>query len=418
MSYSETTTKTAELPPQGWRRTFDSLSVAQFRLLFIGAFFSHAGMQMTNLARPWLAFHISDSALMLGLVAASQGIPQLIVSPLGGVAADRLSKRLILHLSTAVLILIAMIMMAIVYFGVVEIWHLVVLAFVQGSVTPFNQPARQSYVPFLVPRAKLGNALGLFGAVRNMNQIIGPSLAGILIAIEPFLAFTAIVALQSTAFALALWLPKAAPVKRSTLSVGRDLIFGLRYIWSNTTLRTLVGLGLVAITLGFPYQQLLPVFQKEVLNVGPERLGFMYAALGAGALSASLLVATFSGMMHRGYPQLLAGIAFGVGLVAFALSPVYLLSVALLFVTGLTSQTYTTLNSTQMMLNAEPQFYGRIASINMMSRAFMPLIVLPFGAFVDAFGAPATVAIAGAALMAAILLIGALRPALWRDQRE
>jgi len=79
---------------------------------------------------------------------------------------------------------------------------------------------------------------------------------------------------------------------------------------------------------------------------------------------------------------------------------------------------YTTLNSTQMMLNAEPQFYGRIASINMMSRAFMPLIVLPFGAFVDAFGAPATVATAGAALMAAILLIGAIRPALWRDQRE
>ncbi|MDA1036218.1 MAG: MFS transporter [Chloroflexi bacterium] len=418
MSNEETTTPIVELGPQGWRRTFDSLSVAQFRLLVIGAFFSHAGMQMTNMARPWLAFHVSGSALMLGLVAASQGIPQLIVSPLGGVAADRLSKRLILHVSTAILILIAGTMAVIVYLDIVKIWHLVVLSFVHGSVVPFNQPARQSYVPFLVPRAKLGNALGLFASIRNLNQIIGPSIAGILIAIEPFLAFTVIVALQSTAFTLALWLPKAAPIKRSTLSVGRDLIFGLRYIWSSTKLRTLVGLGLVAITLGFPYQQLLPVFQKEVLDVGPERLGFMYTALGTGALTASLLVATFSGMMHRGFPQLLAGIAFGIGLVAFALSPVYLLSVALLFVTGLTSQMYTTLNSTQMMLNAEPQFYGRIASINMMSRAFMPLVVLPFGALVDAFGAPTTVATAGVALMCTIVLIGALRPALWRDQRQ
>lgn len=418
MSSEDTTSKPAEIASRGWRRTFDSLSIPQFRLLFAGAFFSHAGMQMTNMARPWLAFAVSDSALMLGLVAAAQGVPQLIVSPLGGVAADRLPKRLVLHVSTAILILIALTMAIIVYLDIVEIWHLVLLSLVHGSVVPFNQPARQSYVPFLVPRAKLGNALGLFGAVRNMNQIIGPSIAGILIAIEPFLAYLVIVVLLSVAFILAIGLPKAAPAKKSSLSVGSDLIFGLKYIWSNTTMRTLVGLGLVAIILGFPYQQLLPVFQKDVLDVGPERLGFMYTALGSGALTASLLVATFSGMTHRGFPQLLAGIAFGGGLVAFALSPVYLLSVALLFVTGLTSQMYTTLNSTQMMMRADPQFYGRIASINMMMRAFMPLVVLPFGALVDAHGAPTTVASAGVALMIAILLIGAVRPTLWRDQRR
>ncbi|MDA1036220.1 MAG: MFS transporter, partial [Chloroflexi bacterium] len=335
--------------------------IPQYRLLFIRAFFSHAGIQMTSMARPWLAFNVSGSALALGWVAAAQGISMLVFSPLGGVAADRLPKRLVLHVSTAVLMLIAAITAAIVFFDVVQIWHLAVLAILHGIALPPNQPARHSFVPFLVPRAKLPNALGLFSSVRNVNQVVGPSIAGILIVIDPFLAFAVIVVMHAVAFALAAALPPAAPVDRPHRSIVSDLGLGLTYVWTSPTLRTLIGLSLVAIILGFPYQHLLPVFQKEVLDVGPERLGFMYASLGLGALAASMLVATFSDMVHKGYPQLLTGIAFGVALVAFALSPVYLLSLALLFLTGMVSQAYATLNSTLMMLNAEPQFFGRVS---------------------------------------------------------
>ena len=373
---------------------------------------------MTSVARPWLAFAVSDSALMLGLVAAAQGVSVLIFSPLGGVAADRLPKRHVLHVSTALLMLIAGTTATIVILDVVEVWHLALLAVGHGVAIPFNQPARHSFVPFLVPRGKLPNALGLFSSVRNMNQVTGPSIAGILIAIDPFLAFSVIVAMHIIAFALALGLPVGAPVEKSHRNVMGDLIFGLQYVWKNPTLRTLIGLALVAIVLGFPYQHLLPVFQKEVLDVGPERLGFMYTALGVGALAASMFVATFPDMVHKGYPQLLTGIAFGVALVGFALSPLYWLSLGLLFLTGMASQAYATLNSTLMMLHAEPQFFGRISSINMMARGFMPLAVLPLGAFIDVFGAPVTIAFAGGALALAILLIGAMRPVLWRDQRR
>jgi MFS family permease len=373
---------------------------------------------MTSVARPWLAFAVSDSALALGLVAAAQGVSMLILSPFGGVAADRLPKRIVLHVSTSVLMLIAAITTAIVFFDVVEIWHLTVLAAIHGIALPFNQSARHSFVPFLVPRSKLPNALGLFSSVRNMNQIVGPSIAGILIATDPFLAFSVIIAMQVVAFGLAVRLPMGLPVERPQRSIVGDLVFGMRYVWMNPTLRTLVGLSLVAILFGFPYQHLLPVFQKEVLDVGPERLGFMYASVGMGALVASMLIASFPVLVHKGYPQLFAGIAFGIGLVAFALSSVYLLSLGLLLVTGMASQAYATLNSTLMMLNAEPQFFGRVSSINMMSRGFMPLAVLPFGALIDKFGAPATVAMAGGALAMAILLIGAIRPALWREQRH
>ena len=147
-----------EAPPslspvaRGWRRPFDSLSIPQFRLLFFSAFCSHAGIQMTSLARPWLAYELTDSATMLGLVAAAQGIPMLIVSPLGGVAADRLPKRTVLHVSTAVLTAIAVITAALIFFDAIRIWHLIVLAVMFGTVLPFNQPARHAYVPFLVPR--------------------------------------------------------------------------------------------------------------------------------------------------------------------------------------------------------------------------------------------------------------------------
>lgn len=371
---------------------------------------------MTSLARPWLAYELTDSATMLGLVAAAQGIPMLIVSPLGGVAADRLPKRTVLHVSTALLMAIALITAALIFFDAINIWHLFVLALVFGTVLPFNQPARHAYVPFLVPRPQLGNALGLFAAVRNMNQVVGPSIAGILIGIDPFLAYAAIAVFQVLAFVLAMGLPKAAPVNPTQRSVTADLVFGLRYIWDKSILRSLVFMNLIVIGIGFPYQQVLPVFQKDVLGVGPEMLGLMFASLGAGALVASMIVATFPGMIHRGYPMLGMAIAFGGALVAFALSPIYALSVALLFLTGLTSQLFSALNSVQMMFHTEPQFYGRISGINMMSRALTPLIVLPFGALIDAFGAGPVVAVAGVALILAITLYGAAHPSMLREQ--
>jgi MFS family permease len=353
---------------------------------------------------------------MLGLVAAAQGVPQLLVSPLGGVAADRLPKRMVLHASTAVLMAIALITAVLIFFEAIRIWHLVVLALLFGTALPFNQPARHSYVPLLVPRAQLGNALGLFAAVRNMNQVLGPSIAGILIGVDPFLAFTAIALAQVLAFILAMGLPRAAPLTLVQRSVTADLIFGLHYIWDKPILRSLIAINMIVVVLGFPYQQVLPVFQKNVLGVGPELLGFMFASMGAGALIASMLVATFPGMIHRGYPMLVAGAAFGGALVGFALSPVYGLSVALLFLTGLTSQAFSTLNSTLMMFNTEPHLYGRISSINMMCRAMTPLIILPFGALIDAFGARAVVSVAGVALAVVISIFGAMRRDLLRKQ--
>ena len=398
----------------GWGKTFESLSNPKYRLLWAGSLTSFAALQMTQVARPWLAYELSDSALVLGVIAAFQGIPMLIAAPLGGLAADRLSKRLVLYASTGVLMATAMVMAVIVWLDWVQVWHLAVLSLIHGLTVPFNQPVRQSFIPLLVPRSQAANALALNASGRNLNQILGPALAGILLAIDPPICFAVIAGLHVVTIVLSLRLPLGAPSRKSDRSPGKDLVYGMRYIWADTTLRTLVILALAAVTLGFPYQQLLTVFQQDVFHVGPTGLGFMVSALGLGALTSSLVVASFSRLTYRGFPQLIAGIAFGVALIGFAQSPSIWFALPMLFTTGFTSQAYTTMNSTLMLMNAEEEFYGRVASVNMMTRSAMPIVVLPFGALVDAFGAPATVSVAGAALAVTIVVIGLIKPTLWQ----
>jgi MFS family permease len=349
----------------GWGRTFESLSVPQYRVLFSSSFLLFAALQMTVVARPWLAYDVSDSALSLGFVAAAQGVAMLVASPFAGVAADRLPKRSVL------------------------------LALAHGGSVPFSMPVRQAYIPELIPRSMMANGVALHSTGRNFNQIAAPATVGVLLAFEPVVAFVLIVVLHVISTLISLRLPIGAPAATKGRGMTGELLFGLRYMMGNPMLRTLIWLALLAVALGFPYQHLMPVFQKDVFEVGPSRLGFMYSALGTGALTASLVVASFSGLVRKGFPQLLMGIVFGLALVAFALSPFYLLAVALLFVTGFASQAYTTMNMTLMMMTADPALYGRVASVNMMTRAFMPLAVLPFGAAVDAYGAPVTVAAGG-----------------------
>ena len=401
---------------QGWGRTFGALSVPQFRQLWVGSLLSFSAMQMTQVARPWLAFHVSESGLALGLVAAAQGLAMLVVSPFGGVAADRLPKRLVLLGSQFSLLLTAVVMVRIVFFDVVEVWHLVLIALVHGATVPFNQPVRQSYIPVLLPRSMLANGVALQGSGRNLNQVAAPSVVGVLLAIEPSIAFFFIVALHFGSMIVSLRLPHSALGKAESRGVAGEALYGLRYIWGSPMLRMLVGLALLAVLFGFPYQQLMPVFQIEVFDVGPSRLGFMYTCVGAGALTASLVVASFSGLATRGFPQLVAGVLFGLALVGFALPPAYLVALPLLFVTGFCAQSYATMNTTLMMMNSDPALYGRVASVNMMTRAFMPLIVLPFGIMSDAVGAPTTVATAGAVLAASILVVGLARPDLRRTR--
>jgi len=392
-------------PPQNrLARTFSSLTIPLFRTLWIGMLFSMASMQINIVSRSWLAYHLSGSALTLGLVAIARGLPQIILSPIGGVLADRVDKRKMLLLSQSTMCLLSLGNAVLVHLGIIQVWHLIVIGMLQGTVFPFTMPVRQAYIPELVGTAHLPNALAMDSTGRNINRVLAPSLAGLLIAWHPVVAFYSIALLYFGAVLTIIRLPSprlAAVVHKSYL---QEMMIGFRYITGNALLLSLISMSFLAVVLGMPFQQLLPVFQIEVLHVGPAQLGFMYASVGVGALLGSLLVAYLSSDPRIGLFQVIACIGFGISLLFFAISTIYWLSLIFLAFVGATSQGYLTLNRTLVLLNTDKAFYGRVMGVYMMTWSLMPVATLPMGALVDAIGAPFTIGGGGFLLAACILL--------------
>ena len=330
--------------PFGLSHTFSSLSAPGFRMLWSGMLFSMAAMQINIVARSWLAYDLSGSGLVLGIVAMARGLPQIILSPVGGVAADRFDKRKLLILSQFALCILSLVNALLVHLGIIQVWHLVVIGLFQGIVFPFTMPTRQAYIPDLVGGDQLPNALAVDSAGRNLNRVLAPSLAGILIAWHPTVAFYAIALFYFGAVLTLIRLPFQKPSAAEHENAWREMMIGFRYILGRRNLLVLIVMGFLAVILGMPFQQMLPVFQVDILRVGPAQLGLMYTAVGIGALFGSLVVAYLSDDRNRSVFQLIAGIVFGIMLIPFAISSNYLVSLVLLTIVGFMSQAYLTFN--------------------------------------------------------------------------
>jgi len=397
----------------GWRQAFDALAIEQYRLLFVGMLGAQAAAQINIVARAWLAYTISGSGLALGIVMLARGLPMALLSLVGGAVADRTRKRTLLIWVQAMLAVVAVANAVLVHLGVVQIWQLALLSLVEGSVFAFNMPTRQALIPELVDEARLPNALALNSTGMNLNRVVAPSIAGLLLAWHPALAYDAVAALYIVTSLLLLRLPKRErPVSRGHSAL-EDVKDGLRYVRRSRTLVTLLSMAFIPVLLGMPFQQLLPVFQQDVLHVGESSLGLMYTAVGIGALTGSLVVATFARSSRKRAMQLTAGLLFGVLLALFALSQVYAVSLVLLVLVGFASQGYMTLNSVLLMTATDREYYGRVMSIYMLTFSLMPIAMLPMGILVDVVGVQATVG--GAGLLMAVLLVAFVLIERWRE---
>jgi MFS family permease len=380
-----------------------------------------AAMQMNMIAMPWLAYQISGSAFVLGMVALSRGAPMLIFSFFGGVAADRLNKRTLLISTQFLLSMLGLASALLVHTGVIQVWHLIAVSIVQGTIFPFNMPTRQAIIPDLVGQQRMGNAIALTSMSMNINRVLAPTVAGLLLAWDEAVAFYAVALFYGLSGLTLLGLPRlradTAPTQAARKGVLSEMLVGIRYVGAQPVLLTLIGMAFVVVLLGMPFQQFLPVFQQEVLHVSESKLGLMYAFVGIGSLIGSLLSAFIAESPRRGLVQMAAGALFGISLVGFALSTDYALTLGLLLVVGLVSQGYMTVNNVLLMQNTDRQLYGRVMSVYMMTWSLMPLSVLPMGALVDAVGAPLTVSVVGGLLVAFFVLLTLVRPSLWRAQR-
>lgn len=395
---------------------FESLQAPLFRMLWIGTLFSTAAMQMNMLAKPWLAYHLTGSAVILGLVSGAQAIPQLVFSLVGGVVADRVRKRNLLLVTQSGLGIVSLTVAVLVHLDAMQIWHLVVLSALQGVLFAFNMPARHAYVPELVDKRLLPNAIALHSTGMNVNRIVAPALAGVLIATGPKLAFYVVALMYVGAVTSLRRLPAGQPPAGARQGALFDFGAGLRYVWTSPMLRPLMIMGFIATFLGMPFRQLLPVFQAEVFLVGPSELGLMYTTVGVGALASSLIMTSLARSKRIGIILLAAGLGFGMGLVGLALSGSYAVGLAWLLLVGVSSQGYMTTNQILIMTNVDQEMFGRVASIRMVTWSLSPAALLILGFFVDRFGAPPVVVVQGLLLAVCVLLAGLRQPQIWRGK--
>lgn len=394
--------------------TFDSLKEPSYRWLWLGMLGSFAGMQMQMLARGWLVVDKLDgSALDLGIVTSSNGLPLLVLSLFGGVISDRFPKRNLLIITQSCNGLIALLVAILIVTDRVQIWHMIVAAILTGTVFAFNMPGRQSLIPELVSKDKLSNAVALNSAGMNLNRIIAPGVAGILVAFIGLggVYFMIVACYAFAAFTMLLVRPIRPPAPPRTASILHDLKAGLRYARNDPRISTLLLLALVPLLFAHPYQALLPVFAKSVLNIESDGLGFLMGAVGVGAVSGTLVLASLSGARNKGLKMIALLVVFGLALVLFAQSGSFYLSLPALFLVGVGSMGYNALNHTLLLTTSTPEMRGRVTSIYMMSFGLMPLGVFPMTAAADAIGPPNALTIGGTGLVLITLLM-----VLWRPQ--
>jgi MFS family permease len=401
---SEASTETA---PQQRRRisTFASLSNQQFRWLYIsnGAFFFAMMGQMV--VRSWLAYDITGSAFALGLVNFSVAIPMLILSPFGGVMADRLERRSLIMGGQATIIVSESLVLLLLLTGVLDFWHLLAATFVMGGVFPFVMPARQAIVANIVGRHGLTNAMALQMGAMNAARVVSPALAGVVLwAAGVNTAFVVAVCLYSFALLCMTKVNRSrAPTKPKPTTVLRDMADGVRYVARDRPVRVLLFLGMVPILLAMPFQSLLPVFAgEEVWDVGEIGLGVLYAAAGAGGLIGALVIATAGNTKRKLRLMMTSLVCFTGGIAMFAISPWFFLGIVLVLVADIFASMFQTTNATIIQILIPDEVRGRVMSLMMMTFGLTPLGTVPVAAAAQMWGAP--VAVAGAC--AITLMIG------------
>lgn len=376
-----------------------------------------AGQWIQQVTLGWLVYDITGSSVLLGMLNGLRALPFLIASPVAGVVADRSNRKTVLMISQYVLMVTTVIMGTLVAAGFIRVWQVFVFTLITAVAWSFVDPVRQSMVPTLVPKEDLMNAVALNSAAFNMTKVIGPSLGGLLIAL---FGASGNFFVQGAAYVGVLisihWMvvpANSTEARRS--SALENLKEGVVYVWSNAAVFALMTSALIPRIIAMPYQILMPVFQKDVLKVGPEGLGILLAAPGLGACLAGFALATLSSRIHRqGIVLIVSLIALGIGMNIFAWTTSFTLALVVLVAIGACQVFYMATTNTMLQVIVPDHLRGRVMSIYMLDRGLMPIGALGAGVSTHWIGAPATVSYMGLAVIVLALIV-AWRAPVVRD---
>ncbi|MBF8267465.1 MAG: family permease [Dehalococcoidia bacterium] len=389
----------------------------QFRIFWGASLASIIAFFMTNIARGWLILDMTNSAFMVTAVNAAGVLPMLVLSLFGGVLADRMNRRLVMIASDGFNLLVILILALLVITDVVQVWQVFALAALNGVGFALGMPSRSATVSNLVSHRDMASGVALSTTIFSSAQLVGPAMAGYLIsAFGNGVPFVAACLLLVTALALLLTLriPAARPGIEAAFqqSIFSGIAQGLGYVRQHTMVAGLILLGLATTIFAMPYQTLLPVFARDILHVGANGLGWLGAMGGVGAIAGSFTVASFSNPRQMRLLMIAGGISLGVFIVLFAVSTVYLLSLALILVLGFLFQIFMTSNFTLVQIIAPDYIRGRVLSIRMVAMGLSPVGMLLLGSGAQAFGAAKATAIMGAVALALVVIILIVIPSL------
>jgi MFS family permease len=384
--------------------TLRALGYRNFQLFFGGQLISLIGTWMQNIAQAWLVYRITGSSVMLGAVSFSGQVPIFFLAPLGGIVADRLSRRRIVIATQCSSMLLAFALAGLTLTKTVHVWHVFVLASLLGAVNAFDIPARQSFQVEMVGKADLMNAIALNSSMFNASRVIGPAIAGILVAAigEGWCFFANAVSYIAVITGLLLMNVEERERIATGASPLADVVEGFRFVIRNLPVRALLMLlGVVSLT-GMPYTVLMPIFADRILHGGPRTLGWLMGCAGVGALMGALRLASRTELkgLNRWLP--VASFAFGATLIGFAWSRVFWLSACILLPAGFSMMIEMASSNTLLQSMVPDELRGRVMSVySMVFMGMAPFGSLLAGVAAGHVGAPWTVTGSGILCMTA-----------------
>ena len=393
-------------------RGLTALHERNYVLYLAGQFTSQLGSWAEQTAVAWVLYELTDSPLLLGLSGLARAVPMIALTLLGGAVADRVPRRALLLLTESAMLVASLAVGLLALAGLLQFWHLYVLSFVSGALSAFSVPARQAMFAGLVPRSAMQSAVSLNAVAVRSGALIGPSLGGVALAYGgyalPFFVNAATFLGMLLALA-AMRLPRPRPDADSMpRGLWQGMTGGLSFVWRNPLLKVALGLEVVSGLFGHNVT-LITIIARDVLATGPEGLGLLLSALGAGALLAMMFMVMLEVKRHV-HVILAAGTAYTALLAAFALSPWLGLSMLLLFALGAADGAWAVTRNTLAQLLVPDALRGRVMSVVVLAtRGSAPLGRLQGGLLAELAGGPAAVLLGAAVIGAAVLRSWRLR---------
>jgi MFS family permease len=375
-------------------KTFTSFKIPAYRMYFLGMIGQWSAFSMEMVARTYLVYEITDSPAMLGIISMSGAVPMLVLALFGGAIADRFPKKSLIQLSQVGMTIIFLAYAVAVSIGYLNKdnpeswWVLLIGGIVMGTIMALAMPSRLAIIPEIVDRDRLMNAISLNTMGMSFFQLAGPAIAGYVIGAFGYASiFYLMTGLNAIAIIFTSFLPKVLPGRAYRRNVLNDIYEGFKYIIDHRIIFLILIFFISSVILAMPFQMLMPIFARDILQVGVEGQGTLMSLSGAGAILASLTIASLPSK-KRGIFLLISNISMGVALVIFAFSTSWPLSLGMMIIVGIGRTGGNTLGNALLQAHTEPEYLGRVMSLLMLNFGLSGLGTFFAGLLAESISAP------------------------------